>query len=111
MKSLSRFRTNKKIKAFAIALAVLIATAALFGVSLWLKNKMSSIKNISAPSVEIGDISFAQDDFIIGTSSMSTENRVFALDTHTGAEKWSFSLDSYVRKIKVFDGFIAVLLE
>ena len=111
MKILSRFTTNRKIKTFAIALAVLICTAALFGASLWLKNKKSDVTNIGTQSAEIGDISFLQDDFIIRTTSTSTQNRVYALDTETGMEKWSFSLDSYVRKIKVFDDFIAVALE
>lgn len=111
MKILSVFKNNPKIKILAIALAVLLCTAALFGVSLGLKDKKTDITRIGKQNAEIGDISFLNDDFIIGTSSTSAENRIYALNTKSGEEKWSFSLQSYVRKIKVFDGFIAVALE
>lgn len=95
----------------AIALAVLICTATLFGVSLWLKDKKTNITNIGIQQTEIGDMAFVENHLVVGTSSVSAQNSVYALDTETGNTVWTLSVQSYVRKIKVFGGCIAVALE
>lgn len=93
-----------------IALAVLMCTAALFGVSIGFKDKTTNTR-IGPQSAEIGDMAFYENSLLIGTTSTTSANRVYSVDAATGNEQWSTDTQSYVRKIKVFDSFVAVALE